>query len=44
MFEAGKIGKCEDLSESDKGQIVTARQRSEHLQNCWWASVAQTAE
>ncbi|KAK3571586.1 hypothetical protein QTP86_015321 [Hemibagrus guttatus] len=29
------MGKCEDLSEFGKGQIVmTRRQRLEHLQNC----------
>lgn len=31
VFEAGKMAKCKDLSDSDKSQIVMARQLSKSI-------------
>ena len=45
MLEAGKMGKCKDLSEFDKEQIVMARQLDQSvskiaaLVGCSWSAV-----
>ncbi|KAK3573225.1 hypothetical protein QTP86_015136 [Hemibagrus guttatus] len=45
MLEPGKIGKCKDLSEFDKGQIVMARRldqsisKTAALVGCSWSAV-----